>query len=49
MTCCNHCGRRLGLAMVSLGIFRRIWFCSAGCKRLYRARWVTRLSAIAEK
>jgi hypothetical protein len=37
---CNCCGRRLGLATVSIGIFRKVKLCSSTCKRLYRARWV---------
>ena len=45
MSRCHHCSRRLGLGTVSLGVFRRLRFCSQGCKRLHRATWAANLFA----
>lgn len=38
---CHHCDRRLGLGTVSLGVFRKLRFCSRDCKRSHRVTWTT--------
>jgi hypothetical protein len=45
MTRCSCCGGRLGLGIVSIGVFRKALFCSSTCKRLYRTRWTAPLSS----